>query len=648
MKKHLFAAVTTVALAITFLTGCESSGEYDYTDEGVVVQQIDGLDDDYIMGVDLSSIIEVENAGGVFYNEEGEQEDIFTILADSGVNYIRIRLWNDPYDEDGNSFGGGGNDIETDLKIAKRAVDAGMKVCLDFHYSDFWADPDKQTIPREWSEKYNIADAYSQVVYDYTYDVLTQFKEAGCLPSMVQTGNEINNGLLWSYGKAATWRNIYLSYAMQAVKAVDENIKTVIHLANGATYSTISSYIDQLESGKVDFDVIGLSYYSYWHGSMSTFESCVEKLNENYDYEICVMEYSYGYGDDSNSYTANIFSSDMEETGGYKATVQGQASYIHDVNEVVASVDKGIGSFYWEPAWLPLEGTSWASTYAHDYLVEQGDGGGEGMVSWANQALFDFNGHPLDSLKAFRLMKDSGTAKEEILEINSNITGSVNLSKVAVEDIVDNLPTTTTALTSLDRWIDADITYNEEDLAQINGEGTYTIRGTATTGSASAEIIATITCYYDFLENGGFEDDGVTSDVTDFSKISGWDMEGTSGSFRVESKNARSGSANLNIWCSSEFENTLSQQTTVPAGTYTFAGWTRSSNPMPVSVLYASAGDTDLATETMSFGLSWSDWVQTSVTFTVTETTDITVGVRSTGEAEAWAHFDDFTLAEVK
>ncbi len=675
MKKHLFSTIAVTALAITCLTGCgvvSSSSDgtsseggstggsssdpstssvvdnYDYSNEGVVVQQIDGLSDDYIMGVDLSSIIEVENAGGVFYNEEGEQEDIFTVLADSGVNYIRIRLWNDPYDEDGNSFGGGGNDIETDLKIAKRAVDAGMKVCLDFHYSDFWADPDKQTMPREWEDQVSSYSGVSQIVYDYTYDVLTQFKDAGCLPSMVQTGNEINNGFIWDWGKAATWRNIYLSYAMQAVKAVDENIKTVIHLANGATYSSISSFITQLDNGNVDFDVIGLSYYSYWHGSMSQFQSCVEQLNANFDHEICVMEYSYGYGDNSNDYTSNIFSSSMEETGGYKATVQGQASYIHDVNEVIASVDKGIGSFYWEPAWLPLAGTSWATEYAHDYLVEQGDGGGEGTCSWANQALFDFDGNPLDSLKAFRLMRDSGTAEEEILEIESNISASVNLSKVAIEDIIDNLPTTTTALTDWDRWVDVDITYNEEDLAQIDGEGTYTIHGTATKGSASADITATITCYYDFLENGGFEDDGVTSDVKDFSQITGWDMDGTSGSYRVESKNARSGSANLNIWCSSAFENELSQQTTVPAGTYEFAGWTRSSSPMPESTLYASAGDTDLATAVMSFGASWSDWVQTSITFTVTETTDITVGVRSTGEAEAWAHFDDFTLAEVK
>lgn len=638
------AAILAMSLTASVLSGCELA-LYDYSEEGVVVEQIKGLDSDYIMGVDISSIIEVENAGGKFYNFDGEEEDIFTILAGAGVNYVRIRLWNDPYDDDGNSFGGGGNDIETDLQIAKRAVDAGMKVCLDFHYSDFWADPDKQTMPREWTSY--TRDQLAQVVYDYTYDVLKQFEEAGCLPSMVQTGNEINSGLLWNYGSASTWRNIYLSYATQAVKAVSSKIQTVIHLAQGATYSTISGYIDELEKAGVDFDVIGLSYYSYWHGSMSKFQDCVDQLDKNYKYDICVMEYSYGYGDDSNEYTANIFSSDDEEDGGYRATVQGQASYIHDVNEVVASAKQGIGSFYWEPAWLPLEGTSWASTYAHSYLVAQGDGGGEGTVSWANQALFDFGGKPLDSLKAFRLMRKSGRAVEEIVDVTTTTSAMINLSKISVSEIAENLPSTTTALTTLDRWVEYDITWSKSDISAISGEGTYTVSGTVESDGTEYTITATITCYYDFLSNGGFEEDGISSDVTDFSKITGWDMTGTAGSYRVETKNSRSGSANLNIWCSSSFENTLSQSTNLPAGTYTFSVWARSGNcTLPDCVLYVSADGADIITAAVEFGSSWSDWVQTSVTFTVSQTTAVSVGIRSSGTGnDSWAHFDDFALA---
>ncbi len=519
-----------VLLVSTCLTGC--GGSFDYSDYGVSVSQIKGIDDDYILGVDISSIIEVENAGGVFYDANGNATDIFELLASYGINYVRIRLWNDPYDEDGNSFGGGGNDLETDIAIAKRAVAAGMKVCLDFHYSDFWADPSKQSIPREWAD-YSYEEL-RQVVYDYTYEVLMRFEEEGCLPSMVQTGNEINNGMMWPNGTSSTWQAIYFAAATSAVKAVDESIKTVLHLANGASYSVISGVLDQYIALGVDFDVIGLSYYSYWHGTISEFQECVEQLNANYDQEICVMEYSYAYGDDSNSYTANIFSSENdEESGGYKATVQGQASYIHDVNEVIASVSHGIGTFYWEPAWLAVDGTSWATTYAHSYLVSQGDGGGEGTVTWANQALFDLSGKVLDSMNAFLLMRKSGTAAETILEITDTITCSVDLSQSEV-----TLPATTTAFTDLDRWVDLAITWNSKEVAAITEAGTYTVTGTVTCSGTKYTVTATVTGYYDYLKNGSFDDETVSSDVTDFTKVTGWEMSGTASSFRVESKNA--------------------------------------------------------------------------------------------------------------
>ncbi len=641
--KKILSIILAFTMMLALFSGCgSSSGEFDYSDYGIQVSEIVGLDDDFIFGVDLSSIIEVENAGGKFYDEDGNETDIFELLADYGVNYVRIRLWNDPYDEDGNSFGGGGNDLETDIEIAKRAVAAGMKVCLDFHYSDFWADPSKQTLPREW-EGYT-SEELRQVVYDYTYSVLEAFEEAGCLPSMVQTGNEVNNGIMYPNGKSATYQAIYMSAAMSAVKAIDEDILTVVHLAEGATYSTISGKLDELITAGVEFDVIGLSYYSYWHGSMADFQECVEKLAEKYDQKICVMEYSYGYGDDSNEYTGNIFSSALEEAGGYKATVQGQASYIHDVNEVIASVDTGIGSFYWEPAWLPLAGTSWASEYAHDYLVSQGDGGGEGTVSWANQALFDFDGNPLASLNAFKLMRDSGTAEENILEINTTISCMIDLS--SSEEIA--LPETATALTDLDRWVELEITWNEDEVAAISGEGEYTVTGTVTCGGVDYEITADVLTYYDYLKNGSFDDDSVSSDVKDFDNITAWSMTGTDNSYRIESKNARTGSNNLNIWCSSAFENVLSQDIyNLTAGTYVFSVYARSAMEnylYPECILYVTVGDETYEAE-ITWGSTWSDWVQTTVEFTVTETTDITVGIKSTGAAATWAHFDDFALA---
>ncbi len=659
VKKLIALAAATATVFAGVFTGCGSSDSSsggsssstssitttDFSASTISVSGIEGIDDDYIMGVDVSSILEVEAAGGVFYDTDGTEKDIFEILAAHGITCVRIRLWNDPFDEDGNSFGGGGNDLATDLEIAQRAVAAGLSICLDFHYSDFWADPSKQTIPREWAD-YS-AEELRQVVYDYTYEVLQAFDEVGCLPIMVQTGNEINNGMMYPAGSSATYEAIYLASAMKAVKAIDENILTVVHLANGATYSTISGIIDQLESLDVNFDVIGLSYYSYWHGSMEDFADCVTQLDANYDYKICVMEYSYGYTDDSNEYTANQISSDDEESGGYKVSVQGQASYIHDVNEVVASVESGIGSFYWEPAWLPLEGTSWATTYAHSYLEEQGDGGGEGTVSWANQALFDFNGYALDSLYAYDMIRSSNVAEEEILEINTDLSCEVDISNA--DGLA--LPTTTTAYTSLERWTQLAITWSEESIAAITKVGTYIINGTVECGGSTYDVTADVTAYNDYLKNGSFDDDTITGDVKDFANITAWDMTGTTSSFRVESKNARTGSANLNIWCSSSYENELSQTiANCDAGTYTFSVYARSAMEnyeYPSCTLYVTVGDVTY-TEEITWGSSWSDWVQTSIEFELTEDSDITVGLISSGAASTWAHFDDFTLAKAE
>ena len=150
------------------------------------------LPEDFIFGVDMSSILEVEAAGGVFYNEDGQEQDVFEILADHGVNYVRIRLWVDPHDEDGNPFGGGSTDTAAGIEIAKRAARVGMRICLDFHYSDFWADPGKQSVPRAWASL-SKADLVT-AIHDYTYDALKQFQDAGVRPHMVQIGNETTTG----------------------------------------------------------------------------------------------------------------------------------------------------------------------------------------------------------------------------------------------------------------------------------------------------------------------------------------------------------------------------------------------------------------------------------------------------------------------
>ena len=159
----------------------------------IYVEPVDGISDDFYRGMDASAVLALENSGVKYYNFDGEEQYVFMTLAQAGVNYIRLRVWNDPYDENGNGYGGGNNDVATAIALGQRATQYGMKVCIDFHYSDFWADPKKQFVPKAW-QGMNIEEK-ADALYNYTLDSLTQILEAGVNVGMVQIGNEINNGM---------------------------------------------------------------------------------------------------------------------------------------------------------------------------------------------------------------------------------------------------------------------------------------------------------------------------------------------------------------------------------------------------------------------------------------------------------------------
>ena len=159
----------------------------------IYVEPIADLPDDFIRGMDASAVLSLENSGVTYYNYEGKEQDVFETLAQSGVNYIRLRVWNDPYDADGNGYGGGNNDVATAVALGKRATAYGMKVCVDFHYSDFWADPKRQHAPKAWEGM--SASEKSEALYDFTKESLAELLDAGVDVGMVQVGNEINNSM---------------------------------------------------------------------------------------------------------------------------------------------------------------------------------------------------------------------------------------------------------------------------------------------------------------------------------------------------------------------------------------------------------------------------------------------------------------------
>lgn len=362
-----------------------------------------------IKGMDISSLTEVERCGGRFY-DHGREKDLMEILKSYGTNYVRLRLWNDPYAPDGRPYGAGCSDFATTLQLARRAQAQGFGRLLDFHYSDFWADPGKQTIPKAWRGLDE--DGLTQAVYEFTKKTLEDFGAAGVMPTMVAVGNELSNGLLWPYGKTPRYQTIarFVSAGIRAVKSVDWTLPVMVHLDNGGNQELYRNWFDQyFANDGEDFDCIGLSYYPFWHGNLADLEANMNQVALRYHKDLIVAEVSMGFT--TQDYKEYEKLDDAHRKGcaakpellaglDYPMTREGQADFMKDVMSRIQKVpeNRGKGFFYWEPAWLPRYGSEWATEAAREYIGEPGKGGNE----WANQALFDYDGHALPALSAIR------------------------------------------------------------------------------------------------------------------------------------------------------------------------------------------------------------------------------------------------------
>lgn len=424
--KYLILGFVVVALlfAVSLLAGCGSeqvTGKGPSAGQEEVAESwtdpLEDLPEDFIFGMDASSLLAEEKSGVTYYDFDGNEADPLKTFADSGINYIRLRVWNDPYDADGNGYGGGNNDLPTAIELGKRATGYGMKVMIDFHYSDFWADPKRQNAPKAWEGM--TVDEKANALYEYTRDSLKELLDAGVDVGMVQIGNEINYGMS---GETKADNVITLlksgSRAVREVSsAYDKDIAVVVHYTRIQDKADVMDLVKNLVDSELDFDMIGMSYYPFWDGSMDNMSRVLELIQERYNKQVFLAETSYCYTtEDGDGFGNSLAAKDL--VAGYPASAEGQATMIRDICKQVNSVG-GLGIFYWEGAWIPVGpatsdnssiweqyGSGWASSYASDYDPEDAAlyyGGS----SWDNQAFFDFQGHPLESLKVFNYMKNS-------------------------------------------------------------------------------------------------------------------------------------------------------------------------------------------------------------------------------------------------
>lgn len=365
----------------------------------------------FVKGMDLSTLLELERCGAKYY-DNGEERDLLAIMKSYDVDTIRIRLWNDPWSETGESYGAGENDLKTSLEIAKRVTAAGFGVLLNFHYSDFWADPGKQIKPKAWAD-YGVKEL-EQAVYDYTLESMQTFLDAGVNITMVQVGNELSNGLLWPAGKVPNYDNIatFVNAGIRAVRKADAAIPVMIHLDNGGNNALYREWFDNFTKRGEDFEIIGLSYYPFWHGSLQMLNDNMNDIAERYGKDLVIAEVSMGYTmEDYKNYEKL---SDEERKGyatrpalvekiEYPMTKQGQYDFMEDFLNRISHIKggKGKGFFYWEPAWIPVPGSGWATPASLKYMNDPGPCGNE----WANQALFDYDGNALPTLALIRDFK---------------------------------------------------------------------------------------------------------------------------------------------------------------------------------------------------------------------------------------------------
>ena len=361
---------------------------------------------DFIKGADLSTLLEVERCGGRFYDLDGREDDAMRILARHGVNHIRLRLWNDPYSDSGESYGGGGCDLITVTVLARRAKNLGLPWQLVFHYSDFWTDPGKQNLPKAWR---GLSPAeLEKAVYAFTRNTLKDLKENRLAPELVSVGNEITNGLLWPNGKVPAWDHIVrlVSSGIRAVRDTLPEAKSLIHLDNGGRPEISAGWFSHyVENGGEDFDCIGLSYYPYWSGTLAGLEKNLRTLAEKHHKPLLVTETATGHTLDDyacyeglapNARKGPAASEKEAASIPWPMTPEGQAAFLTELSACIRRTPAGLGAglVYWEPAWLPVKGSEWARPAGLRYLNNPGPGGSE----WPNQALFDYEGHALPAL----------------------------------------------------------------------------------------------------------------------------------------------------------------------------------------------------------------------------------------------------------
>lgn len=635
-------------------------------DAPIAVTKVNKLSSDFIMGMDISSMISELESGVVYRDYDGNElatlDDICRFIKEQGINHIRVRVWNNPYDANGNGYGGGNNDVAKAKEFADACRNAGLKMLVDFHCSDLWTDPSKQQEPKAW--KGYTLEQKKEALNTYITESLNTIDPSKDVVDMVQVGNETTGGFIGE----TNVRNMCVLFSAGAagVKTYNPDVKVVIHVESPHK-RTMVTWAENLQNNNVDYDILATSYYPYWHGTLDNLKQQFETVKNTYCKDVMVAETSYAYtleDSDGHANTVRVGNNDNGADTTEPFTEQGQATAIRNLINTVNEAG-GLGVYYWEPAWLTVGntkgltgdaynaqvkenqekwekyGSGWASSYANEYDSKDA-GKWYGGSAVDNEAMFYPDGTATPALHVWNYVKTGAVSNLVSVEgFDSALTQTITAGRdFTLPDSVEvTYSDSKTPVAEAVTWDEASV-----KKADMSKPGTYQISGTvslskeitrgAYKGKTSVDVTLTLQVKYANLITN--------KEAVEFDSGEYFTVDGTTFKGIPSAENAKSGKNSMG-WYGASAANgsvTYKKAITLEKGTYTLEAYAQGAQSDVTMQILNAEDDSVLFTGEATAMTAWGDWHTPKVTFTLDKTKSVKLRVCVEHEDGGWGAVD--------
>ena len=635
-------------------------------DAPIDVTKVNNLSSDFIMGMDISSMISELQSGVVYRDYDGNElatlDDICRFIKEQGINHIRVRVWNNPYDANGNGYGGGNNDVAKAKEFADACRNAGLKMLVDFHCSDLWTDPSKQQEPKAW--KGYTLEQKKEALNTYITESLNTIDPSKDVVDMVQVGNETTGGFIGETNVSNMC--VLFSAGAAGVETYNPDVKVVIHVESPHK-RTMVTWAENLQDNNVNYDILATSYYPYWHGTLDNLKQQFETVKNTYCKDVMVAETSYAYtleDSDGHANTVRVGNNDNGADTTEPFTEQGQATAIRNLINTVNEAG-GLGVYYWEPAWLTVGntkgltgdaynaqvkenqekwekyGSGWASSYANEYDSKDA-GKWYGGSAVDNEAMFYPDGTATPALHVWNYVKTGAVSNLVSVEgFDSALTQTITAgSDFTLPDSVEvTYSDSKTPVAEAVTWDEASV-----KKADMSKPGTYQISGTvslskeitrgAYKGKTSVDVTLTLQVKYANLITN--------KEAVEFDSGEYFTVDGTTFKGIPSAENAKSGKNSMG-WYGASAANgsvTYKKAITLEKGTYTLEAYAQGAQSDVTMQILNAEDDSVLFTGEATAMTAWGDWHTPKVTFTLDKTKSVKLRVCVEHEDGGWGAVD--------